>query len=197
MRSDLLKLVSKFTSGQDLSIQLANEIEVLLDDRFPDDDRIQETVTMLAMYRPGGGEFLFDHEAISDQLNRVTAHIESKLRLRAVDIERVVWGLEALSDKTFQKRVWANIDNVDGEMSSFVEAICHLFDGTDLGRQLDRNQQLDHISPENRGKLVRLRGLVGSMPHSGSPLDIIGHPAMEDIRKLSKEILDSLNTSMS
>ncbi len=107
----------------------------------------------------------------------------------------MIWGLEDLSDKSFQKRVWANIDNVDGELSSFTETVCQLFDDTGLGRKLDRDQQLYHVSPENRSKLIRLRRLIASVPHFASQLEIIDHPKMDVIRVLSKEILHSLNDS--
>ena len=60
--------VRKFVLGMDTSIQAANEIEVALDDSFPDDDFVQQTVKMLAMYRPEGGEFLFDTTAIRQRL---------------------------------------------------------------------------------------------------------------------------------
>jgi hypothetical protein len=59
------------------SIELANEIEVAIDDAFQHDDFMQETVEMLAMYRPGGGEFLFDVPEIRQRL------IETRTRLRA------------------------------------------------------------------------------------------------------------------
>jgi hypothetical protein len=66
--SDIERLVQRFVSGADTSIEAANEIEVALDDSFPDSDYVQQTVEMLAMYRPGGGELLFDTAAIRQRL---------------------------------------------------------------------------------------------------------------------------------
>ena len=62
------ELVQQFVSGADTSIGAANEIEVALDDGFSEDEYVQRTVEMLAMYRPGGGEFLFDAAAITERL---------------------------------------------------------------------------------------------------------------------------------
>jgi hypothetical protein len=65
---DVERMIERFVSGTDISIRAANEIEVALDDAFPNDDYVQETVVMLAMYRPGGGEFLFDTMTIKQRL---------------------------------------------------------------------------------------------------------------------------------
>jgi hypothetical protein len=62
------ELVQQFVSGADTSIGAANEIEVALDDGFSEDEYVQQTVEMLAMYRPEGGEFLFDAAAITERL---------------------------------------------------------------------------------------------------------------------------------
>ena len=51
--SAINSLLEKFISGEDTSLKLANQIEVLIDNEFPDDDFLQETVEMLACYRPG------------------------------------------------------------------------------------------------------------------------------------------------
>ncbi|BBB97592.1 MULTISPECIES: hypothetical protein [Bradyrhizobium] len=74
--AEIERLVQRFVSGADTSISAANKIEVALDDGFPDDDYVQETVEMLAMYRPEGGEFLLDTATIRDRL------IETMKRLR-------------------------------------------------------------------------------------------------------------------
>ncbi|MBY0567560.1 MAG: hypothetical protein K2P70_09620 [Hyphomonadaceae bacterium] len=70
-------MIARFVSGEDTSIELANEIEAAIDDAFEHDDFMQETVEMLAMYRPGGGEFLFDVPEMRQRL------IETEARLRA------------------------------------------------------------------------------------------------------------------
>jgi hypothetical protein len=56
MISKIEQLVQRFVSGMDTSIEATNEIEAALDDCLPHDDFVQQTVEMLAMYRPEGGE---------------------------------------------------------------------------------------------------------------------------------------------
>jgi hypothetical protein len=75
MISEIEQLIQRFISGADTSIEVANEIEVALDDSFPDDDYVQQTVEMLAMYRPEGGEFLFDTAAIRQRLIEMMKHL--------------------------------------------------------------------------------------------------------------------------
>ena len=73
MNADLknvVVLIDRFISGADTSIELANQIELLLDDNFPEDDFVQETVVMLAMYRPEGGDYLFKTKAIQERLEK-------------------------------------------------------------------------------------------------------------------------------
>ncbi|OSZ63595.1 hypothetical protein CAP40_17875 [Sphingomonas sp. IBVSS2] len=69
-------MIENFVSGSDTSIESANEIEVALDDQFPSDDYLQQTVEMLAMYRPEGGEFLFDTLAIKERLIETAAYLD-------------------------------------------------------------------------------------------------------------------------
>ena len=60
-------------------IESANKIEAALDDTFPDDDHVQQTVEMLALYRPEGGEFLFDTTTISQRLIETLRHLQAQL----------------------------------------------------------------------------------------------------------------------
>ena len=74
-KAALLDLVNRFISGEDCSIAVANEIEVEIDDAFPEDEFMQDTVLMLASYRPGGGEYLYDEETIKDRLSKVKVRL--------------------------------------------------------------------------------------------------------------------------
>lgn len=76
MKSEIEQLIERFVSGTDTSIEVANEIEVALDDGFPDDDYVQQTVEMLAMYRPEGGQFLFDTAAIKQRLIETMGYLQ-------------------------------------------------------------------------------------------------------------------------
>ena len=78
MTPKIKESIHAFVSGTDTSIENANEIEVALDDGFPEDDYVQQTVEMLAMYRPEGGDFLFDTDAIRQRLSETVEYLEEK-----------------------------------------------------------------------------------------------------------------------
>jgi hypothetical protein len=72
----IVELIGRFVSKKDISISLANEIEVAIDDEFPKDEYMQDTVEMLASYRPGGGDYLYDEEALISRLIKVKERLQ-------------------------------------------------------------------------------------------------------------------------
>jgi predicted RNase H-related nuclease YkuK (DUF458 family) len=74
-RKNIVDLINRFISKEDVSISIANEIEVAIDDVFPDDEYMQDTVVMLASYRPGGGEYLYNQEELINRLKKVKDRI--------------------------------------------------------------------------------------------------------------------------
>ncbi len=82
----LTDLIETFISRRDVSISLASEIEAELDALFPDDDGMQDVVTMLASYRPGGGEHLYDEH---DVTSRLKALLEMLTNSRAISANTV------------------------------------------------------------------------------------------------------------
>ena len=78
MTPQIEQLIGRFVSGADTSVEAANEIEVTLDDSYPDDDYMQQTVEMLAMYRPKGGDLLFDVNSIQKRLTETLYKIKRK-----------------------------------------------------------------------------------------------------------------------
>ena len=72
---ELIALIEKFTNGDDRSMALANELELAIDHAFPDDEVMQETVLMLASYRPEGGEYLYSEEAMQNQLQKAKKRV--------------------------------------------------------------------------------------------------------------------------
>lgn len=73
----IIELIDRFVSKTDVSVSLAKEIEAVIDDQFPDDEYMQDTVEMLASYRPGGDEFLCDEGTLIDRLNIVKNRLQS------------------------------------------------------------------------------------------------------------------------
>jgi hypothetical protein len=68
---ELMERIQRFIDGVDVSLESAGLIEVGLDDAFPDNDWISDKVLMLASYRPGGGEGLYDEEQVRRELVKV------------------------------------------------------------------------------------------------------------------------------
>lgn len=74
-RQEIIDLITQFISKTDISIGLANRIEAALDDEFPDDEYMQDVIDMLASYRPGGGDYLYDEDAMIKKLKNVINRI--------------------------------------------------------------------------------------------------------------------------
>lgn len=72
----LQKLLNDFISGVGVSVSAANELEVLLDDEFTCDEFMQDTVLMLASYRPEGGEYLYDKGQMIERLRKVKKRLD-------------------------------------------------------------------------------------------------------------------------
>ena len=70
-RMALMAQIQRFIDGVDVSLEAAGLIEVGLDDAFPDNDWIAGKVLMLASYRPGGGESLYDEHQVRVELEKV------------------------------------------------------------------------------------------------------------------------------
>ncbi len=68
---ELTERIQRFIDGVDVSVASAGLIEAGLDDAFPDNDWIAEKVLMLASYRPGGGESLYDEQQVRLELVKV------------------------------------------------------------------------------------------------------------------------------
>ena len=68
---ELTERIQRFIDGVDVTVESARLIEAGLDDAFPDNDWISDKVLMLAGYRPGGGEQLYDEDQIRAELVKV------------------------------------------------------------------------------------------------------------------------------
>ena len=66
------------------------------------------------------------------------------------NIQRIIWGLEELSDQSEQERLWAGIGNDRNEMSSLDEAVCRMFDDTGLSRLLEKGGEIEYPTSPNR-----------------------------------------------
>jgi hypothetical protein len=75
MMKDVLEqlhlLLDKFIKGENQSLNFAEEIEGTIAENYPDDERFNELLDVLASYRPGGGEFLFDESRVVQECKNV------------------------------------------------------------------------------------------------------------------------------
>ena len=74
-RKELTERIQRFVDGTDVSVESVALIEAGLDDAFPDNDWMSEKVLMLASYRPGGGESLYDEQQVRLELLKVIARL--------------------------------------------------------------------------------------------------------------------------
>jgi hypothetical protein len=108
-----------------------------------------------------------------------------------MNIQNLIWGLEELSDRDLQEKLWTG--KMDGEMSSFVEAICSTFNDSGLASILDSERSIDQISSEIKEKALQLNRSIKRVPQSATTSEIIEHPAMNDVRVLAAELLALVN----
>jgi hypothetical protein len=61
----LVDMMEMFVSGGDRSLAFAQQMEALTVGPLRSDRRLEDFQAALAAYRPGGGDFLLDEEALS------------------------------------------------------------------------------------------------------------------------------------
>ncbi len=76
-RARLRELTRAFSEGRDQSKATAGEIEFLLDEEFPDDDEMQDYVSDLSRFAPGGGEHLHDENQIAKVCRDILRRLEA------------------------------------------------------------------------------------------------------------------------
>lgn len=74
----IIEMLEAFVDERSRSKDLAGDLEVRLDREYPDDPLVQNLVLALASYEPGGGEFLYDQEAIATLCREVLSHLCAK-----------------------------------------------------------------------------------------------------------------------
>lgn len=110
-----------------------------------------------------------------------------------IDIKMMCWGLEELASLEEQNRLW--IGNSTEEMSTYEEAVCHVFDDSGLGAELDSLEKRKRYQAEFLNLTNELRSVTrGSTLRNLPPTELIETKEMEVIRSLSKKLLDYVGT---
>ena len=98
--------------------------------------------------------------------------------------DQAIEGLEELSDFALQDRLWSG--RAKGEMSSFDEAVCCVFDNGQITKMLDK-QQLPQALHELFTELDQaVTKVFDANPH---PAFVQHEPAMKQVRELASRIL--------
>ena len=74
----LADLLNRFVSGEDRSKDLVDKIEGVLLEYFPDSELYEEISVPVASYQPGGGEFLYDAEALAKEFRYILKRLKDE-----------------------------------------------------------------------------------------------------------------------
>jgi hypothetical protein len=73
---NLKALLRTFIRGQNRSLGLAGEIESAISKAFPEDEDLDDFENALALYSPGGGDFLYGEHTIVKWCEWLLAKLE-------------------------------------------------------------------------------------------------------------------------
>src|SRR5665213_4344881 len=102
-----------------------------------------------------------------------------------VQLNGVIDALQELSDIETQRRRWNS--SGEGEVSSFEEAIESLFGDSGLGSELEKGRT--GLDAQTVAILNALEMALAKIAHHRTPDQIIGDPAMEEVRRLAREAM--------
>ena len=63
----VVEILRKFLERGDYSVSAARELEGQLGE-LPEEEIVEDLIDMLASYRPGGGEYLYDRAALEKEI---------------------------------------------------------------------------------------------------------------------------------
>lgn len=109
-----------------------------------------------------------------------------------IDLLTLAWMrhfLREFSSEELQTRWWLA---KSGEISSFIETTCGLFDDAGVGPLIDGGNAGELLGEELRGELVELRSAVHALNESQSPENLIKCQEMEMVRRLAQSALHHL-----
>jgi hypothetical protein len=102
------------------------------------------------------------------------------------------WRLEELADKEMQEQLW--MGKIAGEMSTFDECQCGIFDDSGLSLAMEANEPVEGFTKEMRAAAENLERLLSKLPQTGNDLDALNSPKMPDVRLAAAAFLALLST---
>ena len=109
-----------------------------------------------------------------------------------INKQNIIWALESLSSREEQERLWLS-DGSSGEVGSFAEDVCELFDHGFGGDAMESGEMEREFSADVCRGFRALELLIHRFPDNMAPKKEIDHPEMENIRRLSKSLLLSIS----
>ncbi|MGA8725204.1 MAG: hypothetical protein WB565_09170 [Acidimicrobiales bacterium] len=94
-----------------------------------------------------------------------------------------------LADEDVQRQVWFSPDTPN----DYIEAVCELFDDSNLGDRLDKGPVFGAEVDET---LRRLSSIAAQIDGYRSPEDVISDPLMPELRRLAGEALRGLDEAL-
>lgn len=88
-----------------------------------------------------------------------------------------------------QRQLW--LGHRKGEMSSFEETVCGIFDDSGLARAMDKGLLREKYGDEIAQQVEILRRLIHKIPSNLRPSDLIELPIMHQIRESAKSLLET------
>ncbi len=107
-----------------------------------------------------------------------------------VNRPRVMEALKELADHAYQSRVW--LGHGINEQSSFVEAVCGLYDDSGLGHALDKKETVFTIEIDTL--LRELNTATQKVDSNVDAASLIEDPSMQIVRKWAADILRRIQT---
>jgi hypothetical protein len=107
-----------------------------------------------------------------------------------IQIAALIDGLNELSNRERQEQLWLS-DGSSGEVSSFTEAICGVFDDSGVTRGIESGA----ISGSTAALFNELKALISKIPEDVPPEETINNPLMIEVRRVSLELLNHLRES--
>ena len=94
-----------------------------------------------------------------------------------------------LSDLCLQKKLWLNKNNNTGQISSYVELMCRLFDDNNFDDFIDNKTHEMNFDKEVIYELKNLRTLLNNYSEKFTDAEIIKDPKWENISLQAKKIM--------
>lgn len=103
-----------------------------------------------------------------------------------MNLELILEVLRELSDADYQAALWTG--KLEGEQSSFTEAVCALFDDAGLARAIDSGNLEKSYSNALCMQARQLRALVALIDDTRTPEDTLNNPKMNEMREVASEL---------